>query len=107
MAVVGREIVERWRREEGWVVLMGMLRQCGRVDVKARVREGDVWEGGMEGVVGWLAGGGGGNVFPGPALGMKRGDLIPVGDRGRGGWVQKLLEDGVRGKGVKLEFCWV
>lgn len=107
---MGREIVEGWRREEGWEVVVAMLSHCRKVNVKVRIQEGDVWIGdGAGGMEGWLANGGGdvGNVFPGLSTGTRWGEVKPVRNQGREGWVQRLLQGGERGEGVRLEFSWV
>lgn len=105
IAVVGREIVERRRREEGWDAVVGLLNDCVRVDVKVKIHEGDVWVGKFNGEMhGWTANGER-RVFPGP-LRTAWGSVMPVINKGRGGWVQRLLEASQRSEGVRLEFCW-
>lgn len=103
--MVGREIVEKWRREEGWEVVVKLLDECDRVDVRVRIQEGDAWMGEFDrDKHRWATHGG--NVFPGP-LRTRLEDVMPVKSKGSDGWVQKLLEDGESGGGVRLEFCWV
>lgn len=103
ISIVGREIVEDWRREEGWECIMAMLSHCNKVHVKVRLQEGDVWNGNRRGAAeDWRAKGG--NV--GPGFGMMWGVVMPVGGDVREGWVKKLLEGGERGEGVRLEFEW-
>lgn len=106
IAVVGREIVEKWRRKEGWEAVIALLNDCERVDVKVRIQEGDVWIGDFNGDIhGWIANGGG-NVVPGP-LKTRWGSVKPVISKGKCGWVHKLLDSGERGEEVRLEFCWL
>lgn len=115
VAVVGREVVERWRREAGWEAAVQLL-SSSKVKVRVRVQEGDVWIGdGAERTACWRPHGG--NVGPVAGFGCLRsggavvpvnpnwGDVRPVVGTGRGGWVHKLLEAGVP-ESVRLEFCW-
>lgn len=109
IAVVGREIVEGWRREAGWEAAVHLL-SSSKVDVRVRIEEGDVWIGNGSGdTAGWLPFGGnvgwvafGGTVVP---VNPNWGDVRPVVGTGRGGWVHKLLQAGVP-ESVRLEFCW-
>lgn len=116
MAVVGREIVEGWRREEGWEAAVSLLSSTSKVRVKVRIQEGDVWIGDEAGrTAGWLPGGG--NVGPVAGIGWVAfgGVVVPVNPEwrgvkpvvatGRGGWVHNLLQAGVS-ESVRLDFCW-
>lgn len=101
ITVVGRAILEGWRREEGWESVMTMLSRCKKVHVKVRIQEGDVWIGNSAGAVdSWMINGG--NV--GPGIGTLWGVVMPVRSEGKDGWVKRLVEGGVRGEGVMLEF---
>lgn len=115
IAVVGREVVEGWRREAGWEVAVHLL-SSSKVQVRVWIQEGDVWIGDrVEGAAGWLPHGG--NVGPVAGVGWvalagtvvrmspKWGDVTPVVGTGRGGWVHKLLLAGVP-ENVRLECCW-
>jgi len=85
IAVVGREIVEKSRGEEGGEVVLALLNDCVRVDVEVRIQEGDAWIGNFDGDMhGWVANGGG-NDFPGPL--RTRWGI----SKGEGGWVQKIV----------------
>lgn len=106
IAVVGREIVERWRSEEGWEAVIALLNKCKRIDVRVVIQEGDAWIGNLnEDVHGWGANCGG-NVFPGP-LRTRWASVMPAISKIRGGWVQKLLEGGERAEGMRLEYACV
>ncbi|KAF6231943.1 hypothetical protein HO173_009780 [Letharia columbiana] len=115
IAVVGREIVEGWRREAGWEAAVRLL-SSSKVEARVRIQEGDVWIGnGAEATACWLPNGG--NVGLVAGIGWvaldesmvpenpKWGDVRPVVGTGSGGWVQKLLQAGVP-ESVRLEFCW-
>lgn len=112
---MGREIVERWRREAGWEVAVQLL-SSSKAKVRVRIQEGDAWIGdGAERTAYWRHQGG--NVGPVAGFGWvpsegtavpvnpNWGDVRPVVGTGRGGWVHKLLEAGVP-ESVKLEICW-
>ncbi len=103
IAVVGREIVERWRSEEGWEAVIALLNECKRVDVKVVIQEGDAWIGNLNGDVHEWGANGGGNVLPGP-LRTRWASVMPAISKIKGGWVQKLLEGGDRAEGVRLEY---
>ena len=84
---MGREIVESWRREEGWDVVVGLLGSTQRCKVGVKVQDGDawVWQKGSEG---WVA-----NGESKEGLGLD-------------GWVRKYVE-GNSGKGnLQFEFSW-
>ena len=49
IAVVGREIVEDWRREAGWDAAVHLL-SSSKVEVRVRI-QGDIWIGDGEGVL--------------------------------------------------------
>lgn len=113
---MGREIVEGWRREEGWETAVRLLSSTSKVDVRVIIQEGDVWIGdGVGRKAGWLPGGG--NVGPGGEIGwVAYGGIVvpvnpewtgvkPVVGTGRGGWVHMLLRAGAS-ESVRLEFCW-
>ena len=109
ISVVGREIVESWRRLEGWEAVVRMLDGCKRCVVRVNVREGDVRiqageDGGGDG--GWLANGG--NVGPlgwGPQGVWGVVELVNC--RGRDGCVRGLMEGSLRGEGMRVEYFWV
>lgn len=102
IAIVGREIVESWRREEGWENVIKMLNHSKKISVKVIIQEGDVWIGHGQGATSaFLAYGG--NV--GPGMMTQCGIVMPVCSR-KNGWMQKLLQGGDRGDGVQLELEW-
>lgn len=103
IAIVGREIVESWRREEGWENVIAMLSQCKNLSVKVKIQEGDVWIGnGKTGIAAFMAYGG--NV--GPGIATQWGIVMPVCSKTKDGWMQRLLESAGRGNGVRLQFEW-
>ena len=99
VAVTGREIVDNWRREAGWEALMSILNHSGRLDVRVKIHEGDC------GMQGWLPYGGG-NTSPGLPFNNNMGDLVPVMNQGRGGWIHKLMESAIDSKNIRVEYEW-
>ena len=106
ISVVGREVVESWKRLEGWEAVVRMLDGCKRCVVRVNVREGDVRiqageDGGGDG--GWLANGG--NVGPlGWGTQGVGGSVELVNCRGRDGDVKGV--DGGEfegGRGLRVE----
>ena len=107
ITVTGREIVDKWRRAEGWETLMAILSQCGRLNIKVKIHEGDWQIGNRIGEMqGWVLHGGG-DMIPGLPSSMTAEDVMTVNDRGMGGWVQRLMDSAVKGKPVKIEYDWI
>lgn len=112
---MGREIAEGWRREVGWEAVVHLL--CSsKVEVRVRI-QGDVWiGGGAGGTADWLPYGG--NLGPVAGIGWVAlrgiavpansgwGDVRPVVEAGRGGWMHKLLLQAGVPESVRLDFCW-
>ncbi|MCJ1276344.1 hypothetical protein MMC21_004149 [Puttea exsequens] len=101
VAVAGREVVEPWRREDGWEAILKLLAGCQKIHVRVSVQEGDVWvaEDEVGGQEAWLANGG--NVTPSFMAGW--GFLVPIRVTGRDGGVKRLIEGVERAEGVELE----
>ena len=100
ISIVGREIVEGWRRQEGWGNIMAMLKHCKKVRVEVMLQDTDVWIGNSTSSL--MAHGG--NV--GSGFGMLWGVMMPDGEEGKQEWANRLLEIEVKGEGVTVDYVW-